>query len=485
MRFLRRSLVGIFLFSLTLAILAYAGRTIMGAVDARVNAAAPAFPQRERVTSVNVLTYRSTSIAPDLVVFGELRSRRTLGLRPSVGGTVTEVAQEFVVGGSVTAGQFLLRIDPVEAEAILARAEADLQDAEAQLRDAERSLALSLDTQAGAEAQAALREQALQRQRDLQTRGVGTAPDLEAAELAASAANQTVLSARQSVAQAQARIDQGTTLIARQRINVAEARRNLADTEVFAAFDGVLANVSVTPGGRVTANEPIGELIDPAALEVSFRLSTFQHAQLRGDDGDFTGTPVTVTLDVAGVSLSAEGRITREAASVGEGQTGRLVFADVDAAAGLRPGDFVTVKVQEPPIENVALLPATAVAADNTVLVVNAENRLEVAGVELLRRQGDDVIVRGDLEGAVIVAERSPLLGAGILVRPIARDGSAAAAPEAEMIELSDERRARLRAFVEGSNSMPDEAKTRILAQLEQDRVPSDMVAQLESRMGS
>lgn len=485
MRFLRRSLVGIFLFSVTLALLAYAGRTMFGAVDARMNAEAPAFPQRERVTSVNVITYTAASIAPDLTVFGELRSRRTLGLRTSAGGTVTEVAPEFVEGGNVTAGQFLLRIDPVEAEAVLARAQADLQDAEAELRDAERALALSQDTQTGAEAQVALREQALQRQRDLQARGVGTAPDLEAAELAVSAANQTVLSARQSVAQAQARIDQATTLIARQQINLAEAERTLADTQLYAAFDGVLADVTIAPGGRVTANEQIGQLIDPAALEVSFRLSTSQYAQLLGEDGDFTGTPVTVSLDVAGVSLTAQGRITREAASVGEGQTGRLVFADVDAAPGLRPGDFVTVTVEEPALDAVALLPATAVAADNTVLVVNAEERLEVASVDLLRRQGDDVIVRGDLEGASIVAERSPLLGAGILVRPIAPGGVTEAEPEAAMIELTDERRARLRAWVEGSDMMPAEAKTRILAQLEQDRVPSDMVARLESRMGS
>ena len=51
--------------------------------------------------------------------------------------------------------------------------------------------------------------------------------------------------------------------------------------------------------------------------------------------------PVTVTLDVGG-DLRADGRITRESAAVGEGQTGRLIFARLDAA-GAPPGDFVTV----------------------------------------------------------------------------------------------------------------------------------------------
>ncbi len=485
MRFLRRSLVGLFLLSLTLALLGLAGRSIYLAVDSRINAEAPSFPQRERVTSVNVVTFESGTLTPELTVFGELRSRRTLALRSSAGGTVTELAPEFVEGGAVAAGQLLAQIDPVEAEATLSRVRADLTDAQAELRDAERALDLSRDTLSGAEAQVALRDQALQRQRDLQDRGIGTAPDLEAAELAASSAQQAVLTARQSVAQAEARIDQATSLIARQEINLAEAERALADTRIYAAFDGVLSDVTIAPGSRVTANEQIGQLIDPTALEVAFRVSTAQYAQLLGEDGSFIGAPVTVALDVAGVSILADGQISREAASVGEGQTGRLIFAGIDGAAGLRPGDFVTVRVEEPPLDDVAFLPATALASDGTVLVVSEENRLNPAPAELLRRQGDLIIVRADLEGARIVAERTPLLGEGILVRPILPDGSTAPDPEPEMIELTEERRAKLVEFVQANNAMPAEAKSRILAQLEQDEVPAEMVAQLESRMGS
>ena len=45
----------------------------------------------------------------------------------------------------MTAGQFLLRIDPVEAQEALARTRADVQDAQAELRDAERALVLGQD----------------------------------------------------------------------------------------------------------------------------------------------------------------------------------------------------------------------------------------------------------------------------------------------------------------------------------------------------
>ncbi|MEM9786788.1 MAG: HlyD family efflux transporter periplasmic adaptor subunit, partial [Pseudomonadota bacterium] len=279
------------------------------------------------------------------------------------------------------------------------------------------------------------------------------------------------------------RIDQARTRLARAEIDVSEATRDVADTQVFAAFDGVLSEVTISPGGRVTANELFAQLVDPTRLEVSFRVSTSQYARLLDADGQLIKAPVRVALDVSGVNLAATGQITREGATVGAGQTGRLLFARLDAAPGFRPGDFVTVSIDEPELQNVALVPATAVAPDQTVLVVGDEDRLQSADVTLLRRQGDDVIIRvGHLAGAVIVAERSPLLGAGIRVRPIQPEGTEPVTPQ--MITLDAERRAKLIAFVT-EGRMPDDVKARIIGQLEQDEVSSETVARLESRMGS
>jgi multidrug efflux pump subunit AcrA (membrane-fusion protein) len=483
MRFLRRSLTGVFLLSVTLVLLAWAGNTVRGALEARLNQEPRSFPQREREFSVNVVTIDAQTIVPELVVFGELRSQRTLDLRSAVGGTVLEAADALVEGGAVTEGQLLLRIDPVEAEEALARTRADVQDAEAELRDAQRALDLGQDELAAARAQASLREQALARALDLQARGVGTTASVEDAELAASSAAAAVLTRRQSIATAEARIDQATTRLARVRIDLAQAERNLAETEIRAAFDGTLTEVSVSPGGRVTANEMFARLMDPTALEVAFRVSTSQYARLLDENGNLTRAPVTVALDAAGVNLTTSGRITREGANVGAGQTGRLLFAQLDTAPGFRPGDFVTVRISEPALENVALLPAAAVGSDEMILTVDADDRLQPVPVTVLRRQGDDVIIAAaDLEGVTAVMEQSPLLGAGIKVRPI-RPG-VVEQETAQMINLDADRRARLIAYV-AEGPMPDDVKARIIAQLEQDEVSSETVERLESRMGS
>ncbi|PWG16518.1 efflux RND transporter periplasmic adaptor subunit [Salibaculum griseiflavum] len=485
MQFLRRSLVGIFLLAITLALFAWAGNTVRLAVQERMNAEPRSFEQRERVLSVNVVEVQPQTIAPDLTLFGELESARTLDLRAVVGGTVLEVSENFRDGGRVEAGELLVRIDPRDAQAALNRTRANLQDSQAELRDAERALTLASDELAAAEDQADLRRRALARQVDLADRGVGTAAAVENAELAASSAEQAVLSRRQALAQAEARVDQARTRLARTEIDLDDAERTLADTEIHAAFAGSLAEVAASPGIRVTANERLGQLIDPDQLDVSFRLSTSQYARLLESDGTVIGAPVTVSLAVEGLNLTAQGSVSRESALVGEGQTGRVLFARLDNTAGMRPGDFVTVTVTEPALDGVALVPATAVAADETVLVLNEENRLREAPVTLMRRQGDDVIIRApDLAGQRIVAERSPLLGAGIAVQPLNLDEQRSAAPaEPQVISLDPERRARLVAFVEGSQ-MPDEAKARVLSQLEQDEVPADVVTRLETRMG-
>ena len=483
MRFLRRSLVGIFLLATTFALLAWAGNTVRQAVVAKMNEEPRSFPQRERVFAVNVMTVEPATLAPDLQVFGEVRSRRTLDLRSAVGGTVVFAAPEMVEGGKVSAGQTLLRIDTAATQAARDRIAADVQDAEAEVRDAERGVTLAADELSAAQAQVDLRRSAFNRTSDLARRGVGTQSAVEDAQLALSTAEAAVLSQRQSQAQAAARIDQARTALARVRIDLAEADRTLADTTVTAVFDGVLSDVAVANGARVTANEQIGVLMDPDELEVSFRISTAQYARLLQAGGAVTGLPVTARLDVEGVDLSATGQVDRVGGAVGEGQTGRLLFAGLSDAAGFRPGDFVTVLVQEPALDNVALVPATAVAADQTVLVVGEGDRLLSRQTKVLRQQGDDVIIAAEgLAGENIVTERSPLLGEGIGVKPLAPAGTEEPAPE--NVALDDVRRAKLVAFVTDSR-MPDDAKARILAQLEQPEVPAATIARLESRMGS
>lgn len=475
-------MIGLFLAAVTLGMLIWAVQMIGGAVQSRMSDERVAPPARERVFTVNVLTAEAGTQTPVLESFGEIASRRTLELRAADGGRVVFLAEGFEDGGSVKTGDVLVRLDPADAQSAFERSQSDLADAQAEARDAVRGLALAQDEVAAAQEQADLRLRAAQRQTDLAGRGVGTAAATEVAELAASAARQAVLARRQALAQAEARIDQSATSITRAQIALAETQRRLDDTVISAPFDGTLSGANVVEGRLVTVNERLADLIDPDDLEVSFRLSTAQYARLLDESGAVMGADVVVTLDVSGIAIEAQGRVTRTSAATGEGLTGRLVFASLGSAAGFKPGDFVTARVQEPALENVIRLPSSAVDASGGVLLLGAEDRLDAATVQVLRRQGDHVFVRGDIAGREVVESRSPLLGAGIAVKPLRKDGDAPQAPE--MLELTEERRAKLVAFVEGNTRMPKEAKARVLAQLAKPKVPAGVVARIEGRMG-
>lgn len=484
MRFLRQSLTGLFLVSLTIGVLVYAGAMVRDAIEARMSREARTPQARERVFAVNVVTAVPGTVRPDLLAFGEVQSRRTLEIRAALRGTVVELAEVFEEGGQVQTGDVLVRIDPTEPQAALDRAKANHLDAQFEERDAAQALILARDELAATQEQAALREKAFQRAQDLAQRGVATEATVETAELAASAARQAVVSRRQSLAQAEARVNQATTSLNRAAIALAEAERALADTVIRAEFDGTLSNVQIVAGGLVSQNEVLAALVDGQALEAAFRVSTTQYARLLDTDGQLQKAPVRVTLNLYGENLTATGRIDRDSAAVGEGQTGRLIFARLDSARGLKPGDFVSVAVQEPALEHVVRLPATALDPSSRVLVLGEDDRLEAIEVRLIRRQGDDVLVRASqLNGREVISERSPLLGAGIKVRPL-RESPAAPQAEPELLELSAERRARLVAFVEENKMMPAQVRTRLLTRLQQDKVPAAMVERLEARMG-
>jgi multidrug efflux pump subunit AcrA (membrane-fusion protein) len=485
MRFIRQSMIGLVLAGISLGLLAYAAQLVGSAVQERLSRETTAPPARERVFAVSVVRAEPGTETPILESFGEVESRRRLELRSAASGRIIELAEGFEDGGVVTEGQVLVRIDPADARAALERAQADLHDAQAEVRDAERSMALSIDEQAASQDQADLRQRAYERQVDLAARGVGTSAAIEVAELAAASARQAVLSRRQAVTVAEARIDQAQTRLARAYIALNEAQRLLDDTTLIAPFDGTLSETDVVAGRLASANEKLAVLIDAAALEVAFRVSTAQYARLLGDNGLVTQAPVTATLEVSGVDLRASGVINRASAGAGEMQTGRLIFARLDTARGFKPGDFVTVTVQEPPLENVVRLPASAVDGNDTVLVLTEDSRLESLTVQVMHREGDDVLVRSpDIAGRDVVESRSPLLGAGISVRALRPEAANAVPSEPQMLELTAERRARLIAFVEGNPRMPEEAKARVLGQLAEARVPAQMVERIESRMG-
>jgi multidrug efflux pump subunit AcrA (membrane-fusion protein) len=488
MRFLTRSFLGLFLATVSVSALVYAGATLVSAIQSRAEDAAGAGGDaRERVFTVRAVTVTPGQVQPKLAAFGEVRSQRTLELRAPVGGRIIALGEGAEDGAEVAEGQMLFRVDPADAEAALAIAQSDLARASAELRDAERALSLAAEDVAAAEAQFDLRNRALERRVGLTERGVATEAALEEAELALASARQAVVGRKQAQASAEARADQARTALERQAITVSEAERRLADTTVRAGISGTLADVALVEGRLVNTSEQLARIIDPDALEVSVRVSTAQYLRLLDDDGRLRDAGAQVALEVAGYEISSPGQLVRASATVASGQSGREVFVELANPRGFRPGDFVTVRLSEPALDAVALLPSSAITTGGEVLVIGDDNRLIARPANVLRRQGDDVIIEAtDLAGLEIVRETGPMLGSGILVRPLRQNAQGQLEAEApEMVSLDPDRRARLIAQVESNTRMPEQVRARLITQLSQDSVPAQTVERLESGGGS
>lgn len=491
MKFLTRSIVALFLLSVTIGLLLLAAGQVIWAVREAQTNERFSRPPRERVFAVNVETFEPETIAPQITAFGRVQSWRSTELRAVASGALVEMSPDFRDGGTIADGQMVFQIDPAKSQSSLAIAETELREAEAELTDATAAIELVHIEVDLAQKQLELRSQALLRQEDLKARGIGTDTEVENAALSVASAEQAIVNQRRALAQAETRILRAEIAMDRKQISVTEAKRLLTETAVIAPFDGVVSNVTAIQGKMVSANEKLGDLIDPEALEVAFRVSGAQYARLLDSSGRLRPLPVTVQFDIEDLPFEMSGTIDREGAEVGEGQTGRLIYARLSGAGVsiLRPGDFLSVTISERPLDNVAVVPATSVNDEGNMLVLGEADRLEEIAVRVLRRQADSLILAEVPFGREFVTALSPQIGQGIQVRPIreAESPESAAPPvppsESEMIVLDPERKARLLAFIEGNQRMPADAKARIIAQLSEPEVPKEVVERLEGRM--
>ena len=279
-----------------------------------------------------------------------------------------------------------------------------------------------------------------------------------------------------------ARINRAKSGLVRSKINLVEVQRKLSDISVTAKFNGVLNNVTGVLGGLVNANERLGELIDPNALEVSFRISSAQFANLASAKGGIKAVAVNVYF--TGLNTLIPAIIERSSAAVGEGMTGREIFARLvgENAAAVRVGDFVTVKLKEPELQNVSLIPSAAASSKGEVLVVGDENRLRAVNVKILRKQGNNIIIQsGKLTGLNIVKQRTPQLGEGILIEPKFEGAIKIPIAPKDIILTAVQQKKMLAHIKKGR--MPDGVKKRIIDKITSGTIPKSMYDRITERM--
>ena len=324
-------------------------------------------------------------------------------LRPQVTGIVLK--RQFVEGSEVKAGDTLYQIDPAIYRAAHDSAKADFARAEANLYSAKLK--------------------------------AGRYADLVRIEAVSKQANDDAVA---SLKQAEAEL-------ASARAAVDKARIDLDFTRVNSPISGRIGRSAVTAGALVTANQTAAlatvQQLDPIYVDLTQSSAELLRMKRQLEAGKLTranGQTVPVQLILEdGSKYAVEGQLAFSEVSVDAG-TGSVTLRAVfpNPVGDLLPGMYVRARLAQGRTDEAIMVPHAAVSRDPrgnaVVMVVGAEDKIEVRTVKAERSLGDQwVVTEGLAAGDRIVVEGLQKIRPGTQVQ-VQEAGAAApaAAPRAE-----------------------------------------------------
>lgn len=322
---------------------------------------------------------------------GTVRPLREIKLVSQVGGRVESTSALFTEGSFFQAGEPLVKVEDIDYQFAIARAESNV--AAAKQRVAEEQ------------------GRALQSQREWR-------------DLGSEQANALFLRKPQ-LASAQAALKAAEA-------DLAAAQLDLARTSISAPFNGRVSEKYVDIGQFVTPGTAIATVYDTDVAKVRLPLTGRQVALLdlpliyeNQSTSGSAGAPVVLRAGFANKMWEWQGRIVRTEANIDENS--RLVYAvaEVDkpfahepgnARPPLAPGLFVEATITGRPLPQVSVLPPSAVRSDDTVMVVDDQQRVQLRPVQVLQSDGEQVWVQGLAAGERVIVLDSTRLVTGMQV---------------------------------------------------------------------
>ena len=339
-------------------------------------AATPAGP---RSVAVQVRTAKLQPVGEFTEYLATLVSRNSAVLQPDVDGQVTKI---FVhAGQQVTRGTALLEINPQKQRAIV-------QSTEANQRAREAALALA--------------ERDLKRAQGLFQEGI---------------------LARQQLDQAQANYDAALANVNANRANIQEQEAQLHFFTVRAPSDGMVGDIPVHVGDRVTAQTTLTSVTQAGQLEAYIYVPAEKAGQVKtrtkvdivADDGQ---SPVTTNITFVSPRVDPQSQLLLVKAAVPNGNGRFKNDEEVHARVYFKQFNAPTI-----PITAVTRLGSQAFA-----FVVNAENGKDVAHqrpIQLGQVVGNDYVVTDGIKaGDRVVVSGTQLLADGVPVTATEATGS-------------------------------------------------------------
>ncbi len=351
-----------------------------------------------RPISLYVDEVKSEQVTISVHTQGEVRPKTEIDLIPQVSGRIVAMSESFNEGAEFTPDSMLLKIEDTEYRVAVIRAEAQVAEAQTAL---ERQ-----------QATAKLKEEEWRDGRK------GQEPTPFSLNLT-------------QVAEAEAKL-----LAA--RADLSEARLDLERTEIKVPFFGRVRERYAGIGQYVSAGSKVGRVFSIDTAEVRLPLTDGQLVELNLPLGyraeDLLDAPqVSFRSALGNRDFFWQGRIVRVDAAIN--QDTRLIYATAEVvdpyglgATGGMPlavGMFVSAEIEGISELPAYVIPRLALRNQDTVYVINAENRLEIRTVKVLSTSEEQVMVTSGVStGEQVVTSTLPNAVDGMDVEPVFRKTS-------------------------------------------------------------
>jgi membrane fusion protein, multidrug efflux system len=280
---------------------------------------------------------------------GMVQAATQLTLIAQTSGAIDFVAEQFAVGKRFKKGDLLLRINPRFAELELEKAQVQLAQAK-----------------------------------------------LNAIELEANLKARKTHAAQSELAQGKPQL-----ALAHAHVNAAQAAVNLAkqqlqQSQVFAPFDGQVLSSQVQPHQQVLAGTPLGQIFADDHLQVRFAFSPEQLNFIQLPDEQHQGAKIL--LHLPHTQQTIEGRIIGSEAHIA---SNRLLYLIAEFKQNtenpLLLGQLADLTIISKAI-NAITIPPSALRSNNTVWLLDEQQRLRIQAVTVLLRNQDNVLIETGLK---------------------------------------------------------------------------------------
>jgi len=319
---------------------------------------------------------------------GTVSALNQISLVPQVSGEAVFVDENLVNGGRLKKGQVLIRIEPEDYRLALDRAES-------KVKEARKQLALTRE-----ESKAAIREWQLAHPESNKKPPplVARIPQLKAAEASLKAAE----------------ADQKEGLL------------NLERTVIRAPFPAIVAEENIDQGQYIAQGQQVGTIFSTKAVEIAIPLDDNDLAWL--DIPGFTvsddqpGSLAKIKARLAGQDMDWSGRIVRTEGRIDPQTRLVKVVVRVENPYSRKPplavGLFTEVEFVGRKVEQACSILESALHNGNTVWIVDEDNKLRFRQVEVLYRDGDNVLIESGLDnGDRYVVSKLKTVSQGMKVR--------------------------------------------------------------------